>query len=561
MTRFAIRPARTGILTVLAAVLTLVLTACAGLPVSGPVKIGRSVTEADEAPDVSFNPDEPTPGMTPQQVVEGFIDAGTGPRNDWGIARMFLTADNGWRPNTGVTVYAPGQRSVVETAEGEVEVTITSEAAVDDTGAYAAGGGTPVLTYRLERVGGEWRISEAPDGIVLDRNRFASVFRSYSLMFFDRTWTYLVPDQRWFPIEYARVRIAEALSVGGPTSWLAGSVENAFTVGTGLSARSVPVRSQVAEVPLLPAARDLDQLTLDRMQTQLEASLGTAGVRQVDMLVDGQVLDASAVAVHTQRVEPRALVLSDGKLGFLSGAEIDPLPGLARGMSDVEPTALEVDADRQTAAMQDSSGGVWRVRDDGTRQALDTRTALVDPTLDAAGYVYSVPADQPSALQAYAPDGTMHEIADAWPGATRVYAMRVSRDGTRIAALVRDGVQPSVWVAGIVRGENGVPVGLGERRPLGDLPGVGIDLTWLDGSTLAALTEADGQRYVIEQPVGGPAASTAAPAEAVSIAGGNESGEVRVLNSEGRLFSQRGATWTPVAADVAVLAVQRGMPG
>lgn len=55
--------------------------------------------------------------MTPQQVVEGFIDAGTGPRNDWGTARMFLTPDSDWNPNAGVTVYTPGQRSATQTGE------------------------------------------------------------------------------------------------------------------------------------------------------------------------------------------------------------------------------------------------------------------------------------------------------------------------------------------------------------------------------------------------------------------------------------------------------------
>jgi len=545
----------------LAAVLALALAACAGLPVSGPVKLGRTVAEAGEEPAVSFNPDEPIPGMTPQQVVEGFIDAGTGPRNDWGIARLFLTEDSDWNPSAGVTVYTPGQRAVVETDEGQVTVSVSPEASVDDIGSYATASGQPIaLTYRLEQVDGEWRISEAPDGIVLDRNRFASVYRAYSLMFFDASWTSLVPDQRWFTVEYAPVRIAEAL-VAGPSPWLLDSVSTAFSENVGLSGPFVPVRSQTAEVSLRPPARDLDQLTLDRMQTQLQQSLATAGVRDVDLLVDGQPLEAGTVPVRSTRVDARALVLSGSSLGYLSGAEVEPLASFAQAFGDVSPNAIEIDADRARAAVRTSTGEVRRVLSDSRWESLDARDSLLPPTIDTSGYIYSVPADDPSALRAYGPDGDSYEIADAWPGATEAYAIRVSRDGTRIAALMRDGTQPTVMVAGIVRDDAGAPVRLSEQYSLGALPGEGLDLAWLDGSTLAALAEADGGRVVIEQSVGGPSSSTRAPTAGVAIAGGNEPGAVRLLDGDGELYSQRGATWSPLASEISVLVVQQGSPG
>lgn len=546
---------------VLAAALALVLTACAGLPISGPVKLGRVVAEASEDPPVSFNPEKPFVGMTPQQVVEGFIDAGTAPRDDWGIARLFLTDDSDWNPSAGVTVYTPGQRVVGETVEDEVTVSVSQEASVDGIGAYATGSGQAVsLTYRLEQVAGEWRISEAPDGIVLDRNRFGSVYRPYSLMFFDPTWTYLVPDRRWFTVEYAPVRIAEAL-VAGPAPWLADAVSTAFSENVGLSGPFVPVRSQTAEVSLRPPARDLDQLTLDRMKAQLEQSLATAGVRSVDLLVDGQPLPATAALVRSTRVDARTLVLSGQSLGFLSGAEVDPLASFAQALTDIEPDAIEIDGDRAVAAVRLATGEVWRVLADSRWESLDDRPGLVAPTLDTEGYIYSVPTDDPTALLAFGPDGLTYSLADAWPGATEVYGMRMSRDGTRLAALVRSGTQQSIVVAGLLRDDAGAPVGLAEPTTLGDLPGRGLDLTWLDGATLAVLAESDGGRVVVEQSVGGPAASTRAPSAGVAIAGGNESGAVRLLDADGELYGQRGATWSPIASDITVLVVQQGTPG
>lgn len=554
---------RRGIAAVIAAVAALALTACAGLPVSGPVKLGRIVADAAEDPAVFFNPDDPTPGMSPQQVVDGFIAAATGPRNDWGTAQLFLTADfaERWQPTAGVTVYGPDQRTMTEPAEGEVSVEIVPEASVDATGSYSVvDAGPTTLTYRLEQVDGEWRIDDAPDGIVLDRNRFASVFRAYSLMYFDPSWSYLVPDQRWFAVENAPTRITEALVGGRPSAWLADSVVTAFTENAGLVGPSVPVRSQIAQVALRTPARDLDDLTLDRMQAQLERSLATARVQGVQMLVDGQPLEATAVSVRSTRIESRSLVLSAGAFGFLSGAELEMIPGLSAAVADSGAVAAEVDAQRVDAAVLTADGEVRRVRSDGSSQSLDNRPGLVDPTSDPREFIYSVPAGAPSALWAFGADGSRYEVAGAWPGATRIFGMRVSRDGTRIAAVVRDGTQPTVMVAGIVRDQNGTPVRLSDPLALGTLPGDGLGLAWLDDASLAVLADAGDQQVVIEQPVGGPATATRAPENAVAIAGGNESGTVRVLDADGALFGQRGAAWSPIASDVTFVAIQKGSP-
>ena len=138
--------------------------------------------------------------------------------------------------------------------------------------------------------------------------------------------------------------------------------------------------------------------------------------------------------------------------------------------------------------------------------------------------------------------------------------MRVSRDGTRIAALVRDGAQPAVWVAGIVRDVDGTPTGMSEPHVVALLPGEGIELTWLDDATLA-LIWSDGEQDVMrEQPVGGEGSDVRAPDGVVSIAGGNQSGSVRLRTSDGALFVQRGS-WQFLASEVEVLAVQQGSPG
>src|SRR5690606_35252355 len=172
----------------------------------------------------------------------------------------------------------------------DITVRIEPVALVDSTGSYsAAGEGALPFLFQLEQVGEQWRISQAPDGILLDENRFQSVFHDYDVMFFDSTWSRLVPDVRWFPPSSAVVGITEALVDGGPSPWLADAVFTAFSPSVGLAVRSVPERAGIAEVSLAGSARGLEQQALDRMQTQLEESLRSAGVTGVEMLVDDQI--------------------------------------------------------------------------------------------------------------------------------------------------------------------------------------------------------------------------------------------------------------------------------
>ncbi|WP_394278193.1 LpqB family beta-propeller domain-containing protein [Microbacterium sp.] len=554
------RPIRTLALAITVAA---ALTACAGLPVTGPVNVGRAIDEVERLPDFAYVPDGPVADATPQQIVEGFIAAGSGPRQNWATAQQFLTADfrEDWKPQAGVTIHAPGDRTIDVVSDQKIQVSIDPVATVDAAGAYRPGGDGPIsLRYELVQEEGQWRIALAPDGIVLDANRFSTVFRSYELAYFDPTWSSLVPDVRWFPTTNSATRIAAAVVAGTPSPWLASSVRTAFPGDVTLTQPSVPVDAGVAQVSLDPSARELAPETLARMQTQLEASLAAAGVVDVQMLVGDEAIDAPPVQVTEHRVDVRPLVLKDDRFGFLSGAEVDETVALGDAWQGVAATAIEVDAERTTAALQDEAGAIYRADAEGNLVTLDTRPGMTAPTVDAFGHVWTVPSASPTEVVAYGPDGSATTVPGGWLGATDVSAMRISRDGTRMVALVRDGVTPAVWVSGVVRDDDGVPIALRDPYPLAMLGGEGIELTWLDDATVALLWSDGDQRMMREQPVGGEGSEVRAPEGAAHIAGGNQSGSVRLLTEDGGLFVQRGS-WQLLATDVSVLAVQQGTPG
>lgn len=561
---------RRGIPALLLMVCALALAACAGFPTSGPVNYGDPATgSSGEAQNIAFLPDRPQPGASPALIVEGFINAGTGPAGDWARAREFLAPElqDTWEPDAGVTVDVLAARTYTpsETDEGIVDFTLDAVANVDDRGAYERVE-LAEWTQRFEleqQSDGEWRITVAPDGVVLDRDRFPTVFHRFSVMYFDPTWEYLVPDARWFPTTTPMTpasRITAALVNKPPSEWLAESVRNAFP--ESVEAQSVPVDAGVAEVQLSDDAIDLDALTKDRMLTQLEQSLAGAGVIEVRMSVGSTPLTAERVPTRSTRVPSAPLVLTEDQFGFLTGGELEQLPGLSAQVVEAAPTAVQVDPDRDAAAVRLSTGEVARIAADETT-VLDTRGGLIDPSIDPFGYVWSVPRDAPAALQAHAPDGSPPvDVADAWSGAMAIQAMSLSRDGTRIVAAVTAGGRTALWIAGVVRDDaNGtLPVRLGDPVALAIVGGPALGVTWVDDTTVGVLGDGDEDSIVIEQVVGGPASASSASPEVVSIAGGNGSSTLRLQSADGTLYVKRGTTWQPTATGVRVLATQQGAP-
>jgi len=551
---------RRAVLALVTGVLALALSACAGLPTSGPVFAGLPPGTA-APPDFSFVAQKPQPGATPEQIVQGFIGAGIGPENNWAVAKLYLAPSfrDTWAPDDTTTIDDRSSRAYVKTADDQVQLTITQRATVDKTGAYktSEGGRTP-LGFRLAKIDGEWRITRAPDGIVIGADQFTSVYRQYPLMFFDPEWRYLVPDVRWFPSSNAATHIVTALVNTGPSPWLAGSVVSAFPDAVK-ALPSVPSSAGVAQVALTGPVLSLEPQILGRMQTQLQRSLSSAGVADVAMTSGGAPVDAQGVSVSSTRIDGRALVRTKKGFGFLVAADsVEPIDGISTALGRLDPVAIELAADYSAAAVRTASGVVVRVPAKGDILTLDQREGLIDPVIDARGEIWSVPGDEPGGLVVFTPDGKRRNVTPAWSNASRVTAMAISRDGTRMAAILTVGGQPQVVVFGIVRSADGAAQ-LGEPLAVSKLPGGGIDLTWLGDTTLGVLARVGTGIVEIEQVVGGPGISMSAPDGVTAIAGATNA-TVRLRGGDGTLYSQRGSNWEQAGSGILVLARAQGMP-
>lgn len=538
--------------------LVLVLTACTGLPTTGYVNPGRG-PQGEEAQDFAFVPDGPQEDATPAEIVQGFLRAGSGPADDWATAKLFLAPGTQWDPRARVTIDRLADRRATPVPDGSsVSVQLSTVAGVDADGAYspAVTGAIETLSFALARVDDQWRITSAPDGVVLYEEVFPTVYQTASVAYFDPTWSFIVPDVRWFPRPLVASRVTTALVDGLPSAWLADAVRNAFPDELSLVGRSVTLSpGGVAQVQLPRAALSLDRTTLDRMQTQLARSLVTAGISDVQMTVDGTPIAASELPVRTTRIDPSPAVLTaDGRFGVLSGEELETIPALSDAVQSLAPTHIELEADRSLAAVLTEQGTVASALADGGTFLLDDRPGLLPPSIDSEGEIWSVPRSAPSQLRAFSAEGVPREIGNAWPDASEVVSFQISRDGTRIAAIVTVAGVREVWLAGIIR--EGAAVNLGPPHVLSFSEAGAFDLAWLDDTTVGVLATVDGGTSLDELGVGGRGAVGAVPENARAIAGGSAS--VRILDESGRLYSRRGSSWTLVATDVRVLAVQQG---
>jgi hypothetical protein len=229
----------------------LVLAGCTGIPMSGSVVQGSVIDEGGQL-DVGFDPLGPQPGSTQRDILIGFIDAATNPQNDYAVARSFLSAKfrGDWKAESTQVRTVPGIATQV--GDRSMTYTVSTSASVDASGQYSEETvGKLVLDFTfVQDADGEWRIDSAPNGIVLSRDGFDTIFEPHALYFFDPSYHYLVPDVRWFPkTTLQSTRIVRAL-LGGQASWLGQGVTNSeFPVGTTLES-AVTVNSGVASVDL-----------------------------------------------------------------------------------------------------------------------------------------------------------------------------------------------------------------------------------------------------------------------------------------------------------------------
>lgn len=550
----------------LTAMLTFVLAGCAGIPSSGPVKPGSALGGTDTS-SIEFFPAGPITDATPEQILRGFLEAASGPQNDYAVAKQFLTPEfqTKWDPNAGVAIDT-SLRTITMGPDNTATLSSTVSATIDGSGQYAelAIPTTRTVSYSFAQVKGQWRLSSAPQGINLERPILDLIYQTYPIYFFDPSYRFLVPDVRWFArASSTTTRITKAL-LSGPAPWLSSgnAVVTAFPAGTALVANSVPVIKDVATADFTSALNTADPIALTRIKQQLTASLlGVNSVATVDLYVEGVPLGQGAQsmvdAVMPLPVDNRAFVISERGVGYLDGDFISNSPVYSGALTGNYSAVTLAQSNRYATTL--SADGVGIVRPGSNSTMIDTRPGLIAPSIDRYNIVWSAPRMNLADLSAITPDGATSKIAVSFT-ANQVVALELSHDGARVAVLYIDAAGPKLVVASVIRGENGVPVRLGGTVSLPVPAGNPVDIAWIDATSVAVMSNTSGASVVLNDVIGGRSLNlpTFVSGTAVSLAGGNNVNQLRVLSADGRLYSLRSpASWSFASAGIKVLGVQQ----
>ncbi|WP_166981111.1 LpqB family beta-propeller domain-containing protein [Paramicrobacterium fandaimingii] len=546
------------------AVIVALLAGCAGIPRSGSVREGNPIGEDENnADDVTLIADAPVPGASQEDLLKGFIAAASSPLNNYAVAREYLAPDIrlDWNPDASVTLDDPGERQFDRQSDATIDVAIAPTALVDGTGVYSerTTGGLVHQSYTFAKVSGEWRIAEAPNGILLEESLFETVFDQHALRFFNPQWTSLVPDLRWFPSGSSSATRVVTELLKGPSEWLAQSVTTAFPDGTRLARSSVPVTDGEAQVDLSRDALTADDSARKRMKAQLVASLeNVAGAGIVTVLFDGQPMDIPSLTVREPRVDSRPLIMTDDGFGYASGKGIETISGISTTVEAMNATAAIINSENTQIAVR-TEDGVYSVTSEKDPVLVDSRDDLIAPTLDDSGFVWSVPAGQPGKMQVHDQSGAAYDVQTPWPEASTIASLELSRDGTRIVALIDSGDSPQLLLAGVRRGTAGVPTSISETVRFPVASGTPMSATWVDDQTVAVLTS-DATDVVQLIELGGPSTNIGPVEDAVELVGSNGEEALRAVTSNHELFARRGTGWQVSREGVAFIATQIGTP-
>jgi hypothetical protein len=537
--------------------LVLALTGCASLPMAGPVRIGPDLVPTTDGESVYYSPSSPVDGATQAEILSGFIAAGTGPQNDYAVAREYLSEEirSSWNPNQEVLIQRSSPAVTIsdqDTAEMVVEVS----ALVDADGKYqvAPAGTSRVLEFSFVLENSQWRLSSAPDATVLIRPVFDVVFSPYSVFFVDRQKRFLVPELRWFPTTAATgTRLANAL-LRGASNWLKTSVVSAIPSGTRLSIDAVTVEDGVALVDLTARALVASRADRTLMKAQLEATLSQLpNVSEVAISIERSRQDIQDNSADSRKLSTRSLgVLSENGLEAISSSE-QPFfqPGQEFfDLSGISQIALSSQSG-WVAALADN--GVFRTR--GERpgvsvELVDSRTAIAGIGFDAQGLLWSMSRTPGASIIVTSTTGEPSLVTAPWLSGQSIRAFALSPEGAKVALLVQGSGQTRLLVSGIVRNVSGLPIELAEPIQLASEQTNPIALTWVDQLTIATVNNDGGATTGLLSTVGGTSRPFPTLPGTRKILAAGASSQLYLLTDKGELFSYRGSTWSPLRESI-----------
>ena len=492
-----------------AAAMAVVTASCSGVPSSSsPQVIGSGVGAARSGPQPS---NTPQPGAEARKIVQGFLHANIGEPNDPRGAREFLTPDEQrkWSDRTVTILSGSVQDAQVSPASGSDPAVVTVHGTRIGTlaadGTYlplpaASGGGGQAwsYSYSLVSVAGQWRIKDAPDGLVVYAADFAQTYKPVKLYFYDLAEQHLVPDLRFTvltsPQGIASWQLTQLLE--GPRSQLDSAVRTEWQNQSPSAHPSVTVGAGPLVSVELPGSSHLESDTKRRLATELMATLGQTQSQTIMQLTDGGAVvdipgvpqqfttaDISAATGLLGSPPPLpAFYIDGGRLVSAEGKPVDgPIGAGSRYLTSVAVAARRSD-DYYVAATTGTGSAqtFWIGRaSSGLRKTNVPAGPLTRPSW-APGLQEAWVGDGPN-LYRVDMSGKKVVVPTGLLGG-RITAVRLSPEGSRVALIVAGpGGTSQLWIGAVVRSGS---VRVDSAQPITSPSYTLTDVAWNDDVTL-----------------------------------------------------------------------------
>lgn len=489
----------------------LAVSACAGIPTSGPVTKVKDDAGLGGST-VRYSPAGPIEGAAPEQIVRGFLDAMLAYPASTRTAAAFLTpeAATKWNPATKISVYSgpnvsgqvPSSQALddsqrVSKARVDVRLGVVLEAVLDGQGHYTHRGTSESITYTLQRVEGEWRIVNPPSGLMINAKFFSDYVRPFKLYFFDRPGRRLVPDPVHLVVGDQLATSLVTSLVRGPSEPLLAATRT-YVPPLSVLRPSVPVsRDGLAEVEFTANLNGMTDTASDRMSAQLVWTL-----RQVPLIQAVQILGDNASLLdarlasqpvsswggfgpRTSRGQAHAVI--DNRVVTIDGGEVTPLTGeWGKNARDAEFVAVSDDG---VAAVLPGRRQVRITNRDGTGASVVTGRNFIAPQWDGDGNLWLVDSTASGLRVQVGQRSDLRTIAADGLSADDVQSFSVSPDGARYAVGMGAGSSRQISVGVVLRDARDRIVGLGPARKVFTTAEQPRAISWSSTTELSFLAE------------------------------------------------------------------------
>lgn len=519
----------------------LVATGCASIPGSSrPQIIAESVPASAPADDDDLRYDElvPRPGASPVEIVRDFLRAGGSYERSHARARAYLTPGQAktWKDDQGAYILENEPYLNVSGDGTLVQMSAQQRGRLDADGSYIPGPAPFPALFRMKKVDGNWRIDNPPPALLLEASTFEVAYRSFEIYFLDYSRTRVVPDTRW--IAAARETLPSVLMTAlqeGPSEWLAGGVRSDLD--------DITVQNNVEQAPdrvrvYLAGLEQAGTLSAGAF-AQIVWTLNQIGVGGVELYTDGRLLrPKDAPQRGLQQLNDWRAFSPDGPLvsfgyfvrdGAVWRTDNTRVAGPA-GRDSFDAVSVGVSTDERALAVVvrgPDGRRVLRVGGPGAFRSTVSGASLTRPTWGAgSGEVWTVRNGDEVVLVPRNGAAVRVEVPDI-RSLGPIQALRLSRDGTRVALVAGPRGREQLWVGVVVRDSSGsVKIGPGPRLlDVGEVPV--SDVSWVDSLTVVALVrsgEQGSRLYTVDvNGVAGerPVANTGLPAPPTAVAAGN----------------------------------------